>query len=62
MQLQFDYDYSDAELSVWAEERIPVMVEQAKAGFVFFNNHVRAQAPKNAFQLIKMLIKQGLFQ
>lgn len=62
MQHQFDYDYTDAELSVWAEERIPAMAGQAKTGLLFFNNHVRAQAPKNAFQLIQMLIRQGLIQ
>ncbi|MDY6824603.1 MAG: DUF72 domain-containing protein [Thermodesulfobacteriota bacterium] len=60
MQHQFDYDYTDAELAAWADEKIPRMAEQARAGFLFFNNHVRAQAPKNAARLTRMLIRQGL--
>lgn len=55
MQNQFDYDYPDAELSPWADQRIPAMLEKAGKGFVFFNNHVRAQAPKNARQLMELL-------
>jgi len=62
MQQQFDYDYTAAELSPWADQRIPQMAAQAGTGLVFFNNHVRAQAPNNALQLIQMLIRQGLFQ
>ena len=60
MQHQFDYDYQDAELVPYAEKRIPAMLEKAKTGLLFFNNHVRAQAPKNARQLITMLIRQGV--
>ncbi|MBU0995807.1 MAG: DUF72 domain-containing protein [Proteobacteria bacterium] len=60
MQHQFDYDYQEAELSLYAEKRIPHMVEKAKTGLLFFNNHVRAQAPKNARQIIAMLVRKGV--
>lgn len=59
MQLQFDYDYSDAELTRWVEENFPPMSRPAKNGVLFFNNHVRAQAPKNALKMIQLLKKQG---
>ncbi len=55
MQKQFDYDYSDRELKGWVETRIRPMGKRAKAGGIFFNNHVRGQAPKNALQLIELL-------
>ena len=54
-QKQFDYDYTDAELREWAEGPIRRMAEQAAAGFVFFNNHVRGQAPRNAVQFVRLL-------
>ena len=60
MQHQFDYDYQQAELAPYADHRIPAMLEKAGAGLVFFNNHVRAQAPKNARQLMDMLIQKGI--
>ncbi len=60
MQNQFDYDYSDDELFEWAEKRLPKMASQAKRGVLFFNNHVRAQAPKNADSIIARLITAGL--
>lgn len=60
MQSQFDYDYSEAELSGWIDDRIASMAARAKAGFVFFNNHVRAQAPGNARTMIRLLSGAGL--
>ena len=48
MQLQFDYDYSDDELHEWIENKIEPMSDRAYKGVIFFNNHVRAQAPENA--------------
>lgn len=60
MQKQFDYDYSDAELKEWIDLRIIHMARQAKTGLVFFNNHVRAQAPRNAQALIRLLTEAGL--
>ncbi|MEZ4549441.1 MAG: DUF72 domain-containing protein [Desulfobacterales bacterium] len=53
MQKQFDYDYSDTELQEWIDLRISPMAELARTGLVFFNNHVRAQALKNAQALIR---------
>jgi uncharacterized protein YecE (DUF72 family) len=60
MQQQFDYAYGAAELQEWAETRIIAMASRSRRGLVFFNNHVRAQAPANARQLMAMLAKQGL--
>ena len=55
LQKQFDYDYRAEELREWAEGPIPRMAARAAQGVVFFNNHVRAQAPRNAAQLIQLL-------
>jgi uncharacterized protein YecE (DUF72 family) len=60
MQHQFDYNYSDAELSNWVEEKIVHMGKQARRGVLFFNNHVRAQAPENARRMTGLLKEQGL--
>jgi len=57
MQKQFDYDYSDDELAQWYRTRIPEMARQAKTGIIFFNNHVRGQAPKNARMLMEQLAR-----
>jgi uncharacterized protein YecE (DUF72 family) len=62
MQKQFDYDYDTAELNEWAETRIVPMADRSRRGLVFFNNHVRAQAPANARQLSTMLAEQGLLE
>jgi uncharacterized protein YecE (DUF72 family) len=45
MQKQFDYDYTDEELRAWADGPLPRMADRAAEGVIFFNNHVRAQAP-----------------
>jgi uncharacterized protein YecE (DUF72 family) len=60
MQLQFDYDYSDDELHEWIENKIEPMSDRARKGVIFFNNHVRAQAPENARRMAGLLKKQGL--
>jgi uncharacterized protein YecE (DUF72 family) len=60
MQKQFDYDYSDAELRQWIDVRIAPMADQAKTGLIFFNNHVRGQAPRNAQTMIRLLTDAGL--
>ena len=60
MQKQFDYDYRDDELREWTEGLIPRMAARAATGLIFFNNHVRAQAPRNAVQLIRLLAGRGL--
>lgn len=62
MQKQFDYDYGTAELNEWAVSRIVPMAGRCRRGLVFFNNHVRAQAPANARQLSTMLAEQGLLE
>jgi uncharacterized protein YecE (DUF72 family) len=59
MQSQFDYDYSHAELAQWSEAKIPDMARQTKTGIIFFNNHVRGQAPKNARMLMEQLKEDG---
>jgi uncharacterized protein YecE (DUF72 family) len=62
MQKQFDYDYSDAELREWSDARITKMAEQAGSGIIFFNNHVRAQAPRNATRFMNLLAERGLLE
>ena len=57
MQQQFDYDYSNAELEEWAHIIETKMMPLARSGAIFFNNHVRGQAPKNALHLIDLLLK-----
>jgi len=60
MQKQFDYNYSDAELKEWIDSRITHMAGQAKTGLIFFNNHVRGQAPRNAQTMLRLLKSAGL--
>ncbi|CAB5090036.1 FIG003003: hypothetical protein [Olavius algarvensis associated proteobacterium Delta 3] len=60
MQKQFDYDYREEELRQWAAGPIRNMAEKARQGGVFFNNHVRAQAPRNAVKLVELLVSIGL--
>ena len=55
MQKKFDYDYSTAELLEWGMGGIGKMCHSAAKGILFFNNHVRAQAPKNARELQRIL-------
>jgi len=59
MQHQFDYNYSDDQLHEWAEEKIKSMSRQANRGVLFFNNHVRAQAPENAGRMAGLLTEKG---
>ena len=60
MQQQFDYDYSAAELKTWITERIVPMCQKTRTGILFFNNHVRAQAPANARKLVSLLKEEDL--
>ena len=55
MQKKFDYDYSAAELREWEATCLQTLASCAGSGVIFFNNHVRAQAPGNARELIKIL-------
>ncbi len=60
MQQQFDYNYSDEELREWVEKKIDPMSKRARGGVIFFNNHFRAQAPRNAERMIELLTDRGL--
>jgi uncharacterized protein YecE (DUF72 family) len=60
MEQQFDYDYSDAELTEFVDQHILPMAGKSRRGVIFFNNHVRAQAPRNAETLRRLLQRQGL--
>lgn len=60
MQQQFDYNYSEAELQEWVDNLISPMARSARQGALFFNNHVRGQAPQNALLLIRLLARAGL--
>jgi uncharacterized protein YecE (DUF72 family) len=58
MQKQFDYDYAVGELQALVEGPIARMAARSRRGVIFFNNHVRAQAPKNAAELIRILRRE----
>ncbi len=60
MQKKFDYNYSEEELQEWIERRIEPMTRQSGHGFVFFNNHVGAQAPRNAQTMVRLLRERRL--
>ncbi|MGD9105717.1 MAG: DUF72 domain-containing protein [Desulfobacterales bacterium] len=60
MQYQFDYNYSDDELHEWIENKIGPMSGRARRGIIFFNNHVRAQAPENARRMAELLKGYGV--
>ncbi len=55
MQKKFDYDYTALELETFHEAYTKKMALRAKKGFVFFNNHVRAQAPGNGKLFMKII-------
>jgi uncharacterized protein YecE (DUF72 family) len=38
------------------------MARRARCGLIFFNNHVRAQAPSNARRMIRLLAATGLVE
>jgi len=60
MQQQFDYNYADEQLYEWIENRIAPMSRQAATGILFFNNHVRGQAPRNARRMLELLKERGI--
>lgn len=59
MQKKFDYDYSLEELRQWRDTVLKKMADRAGRGVIFFNNHVRAQAPKNAAMLAGLLTSEA---
>jgi uncharacterized protein YecE (DUF72 family) len=59
MQKQFDYYYCETELREWIEGPLQNMAARTNDGVLFFNNHVRAQAPANAASFLDLLVKRG---
>jgi uncharacterized protein YecE (DUF72 family) len=57
---RYDYLYLDRELEAWAD-RIKRITVQADRILVYFNNHARGQAVKNARTLVKILDRAGLW-
>jgi uncharacterized protein YecE (DUF72 family) len=57
---QFDYSYANEELGAWVEARRESLFRRAHRGIIFFNNHVRAQAPENAKRLMALLRGKGV--
>ena len=55
MQKKFDYCYSSGELQEWHDNHLKKMTQHASGGIIFFNNHVRAQAPRNARKLAEIM-------
>ncbi len=55
MQKKFDYDYTSLELEAFHEAYTKKMALRTQKGFVFFSNHVRAQAPKNGRLFMNVL-------
>ena len=51
---RYDYLYSDQEVQAWAD-RVERIVEQARRILVYFNNHPKGKAAKNAVTLITLL-------
>jgi uncharacterized protein YecE (DUF72 family) len=55
MQKKFNYDYSTEELRAWCAGYLPIIAARADQGILLFNNHVRAQAPRNGAKLATIL-------
>jgi uncharacterized protein YecE (DUF72 family) len=51
---RYDYDYTDAELTEWADQLMPV-VEGAEQILLLFNNCAGGQAPRNARRMQALL-------
>jgi len=56
MQKKFNYDYRDEELDAWCAAHLPAL-SCAAGGIIMFNNHVRAQAPRNGLQMAASLAR-----
>lgn len=59
MQKKFNYDYREEELRSWCENYLLPMTEYSERGIILFNNHVRAQAPRNGNSLLEILQAQS---
>jgi len=58
MEERYNYEYSEDELRDWAV-RMKILIPVVKKLFVFFNNHPRGQAVRNAIAMIKLLAAPG---
>jgi uncharacterized protein YecE (DUF72 family) len=58
---RYDYLYTDRETEAWAD-RIARIAEQAQRILVYYNNHPKGKAVKNAQMLEKLLRKAGLIR
>ena len=59
MQKKFDYSYSREEVEQWNLDYLQPLRSRASQGLIFFNNHVRAQAPDNGKLLQSLLEKES---
>lgn len=48
----YDYSYSEGELNEWKER---ILASEAEKMYIYFNNDIGAEAPKNARQLSRLL-------
>jgi uncharacterized protein YecE (DUF72 family) len=62
MAAQFDYDYSDDEMTSFIDGKLQRLLTRGRAGALFFNNHIRGQAPRNAKRLVELLRKTGVIE
>ena len=56
---RYDYLYSEAELEAWAG-RVQAIAEKAQRILVYFNNHRRGQAARNAKSFAAILGRSGM--
>ncbi len=54
---RYDYEYSQQELESWLAN-ITNIVQRTYRTYIFFNNHPRGQAIKNATQMVRILNEQ----
>ena len=52
---RYDYEYSDDELKAWVLAINSLHQQGAKDTYVYFNNHFRGKAAKNALTLGQLL-------
>jgi uncharacterized protein YecE (DUF72 family) len=57
MQKKFNYDYHAEELDAWCTTHLPMLSRASSSGLIMFNNHVRAQAPRNGLQMAASLAR-----
>jgi uncharacterized protein YecE (DUF72 family) len=57
---RYDYEYTEAELKEWLPN-IAQLVQNSRRTYLFFNNHPKAQAIRNARQMLALLKDQLSF-